>query len=38
MSKLEETIGFLEMLKGLNKTLVEIDLIMHMLTEIKDNL
>jgi len=36
MNKLEETIGFLEMLKGLNKTVVEIDLIMPMLAEMQE--
>ena len=36
MTKLEETIGFLEMLKGLNKTVIEIDSIMHRLTEMQE--
>lgn len=36
MNKLEETIGFLEMLKGLNKTMVQIDLIMPMLAEMQE--
>ena len=37
MNKLQETLGFLEMLKGLNKTKVEIDLIMPMLEEATNN-
>lgn len=35
MSELREAIGFLEMLKGLNKTKVEIDLILPMLRKIE---
>ena len=35
MNKTEETIGFLQMLKGLNKTKVEIDLILPMLLEMQ---
>ena len=36
MTKIEETIGFLKMLKGLNKTKVEIDLILPMLAEMQE--
>lgn len=35
MDKIKELIGFLEILKGLNKTVVEIDLIIPKLEEIK---